>query len=152
MTPNPGDYSDTHRMKTAYVHPTEVFFDNVTNGREIFIEEIERRAGGHVEPKALSKAMARRGFERSASRGPAKFVRRSWYPIDPYRKPEDCDIEGLSTALEFHRLTVDVSWRNIVAALGYHPRRADVEKHLKDLGFVYDRRRARWDKATTALQ
>lgn len=152
MPANPGDFRDTHRQKPEYVHPTAVFFDNVTNGPEIEIEEIERRAGGHINPRLVIKEMASRGFERSASRGPAKYVRRSWYPIDPYRKPEDCDIEGLSAAMEFHKLTVDVSWRNIVAALGYHPRRKDVEIHLKALGFIYDRRSARWDKPTTALQ
>jgi len=148
MTPNKGEYSDTHRMKTPYVHPSGVFFDNVTNGPEITLAEIERRAGGHIIPRLLTSEMAKRGFERSASRGPAKYVRRSWYPIDPYHKPEVCSIDDITTALDFHKLTTDVSWRNIVAALGYHPRRKDVEEHLNTLGYTYDRRRARWDKAT----
>ena len=149
MTPNKGDYRDTHKQRPDYVHPSAVFFDNITNGREITLSEIERRAGGHIDIKLLTAEMARRGFERSYVKGPPKYVRRSWDAIEPYRKPEPCGLEDLRAALEFHKLTADVSWRNIVAALGFHPRRDDVAKHLKTLGFVYDRRRARWDSETS---
>lgn len=141
-----GDFSDVRKHRELFVHPTAIFYDTITNGNEITLQEIERRAGGRISRNELTAQMALRGFERKYQTNPPRYVRRSWSTIEPYRQAQGCTIDDLKNALEFHNLKLDISWKNIISALGFHARREDVNRHMKALGYSFDRKRARWNK------